>query len=75
MKVIKEAIAGTLESSEIHELEAHVERIEKACGRPVGGTKLMAAVESALGVVNAVAIATAQRMVTKTATAASVSLE
>jgi citrate lyase gamma subunit len=29
MKVIKEAIAGTLESSEIHELEAHVERIER----------------------------------------------
>ena len=43
----------------IHELEAQVARIEKACGRPVGDTKLMAAIESASGVVNAVAIATA----------------
>ena len=44
---------------DIQELEAHVVRIEKACGRPVGDTKLMAAIESAVGVVNAVAIATA----------------
>ncbi|HTO67523.1 MAG TPA: aldolase/citrate lyase family protein [Bradyrhizobium sp.] len=49
---------------EIHELEDHVARIEKACGRPVGDTKLMAAIESASGVVNAVAIASASlRMV------------
>jgi len=46
-------------ADEIHELEAHVVRIEKACGRLVGDTKLMAAIESASGVVNAVAIATA----------------
>jgi citrate lyase subunit beta / citryl-CoA lyase len=53
------------ESAEaIHELEAHVLRIEKACGRPVGDTKVMAAIESASGVVNAVQIATASaRMV------------
>ena len=38
---------------DIHELEAHVERIERECGREVGSTKLMAAIESALGVVNA----------------------
>jgi len=43
----------------IHELEGQVARIEKVCGRPVGDTKLMAAIESASGVVNAVAIATA----------------
>ena len=42
---------------DIHELEAHVERIERECGREVGSTKLMAAIESALGVVNAVEIA------------------
>ena len=36
-----------------------VERIERACGRAVGSTGLMAAIESALGVVNALAIARA----------------
>ena len=46
---------------EIHELEARVAEIEKACGRPVGDTKLMAAIESASGVVNAVAIARASK--------------
>jgi len=55
----------TENASEIHDLEAHITRIEKACGRPVGDTKVMAAVESASGVVNAVAIATASpRMMT-----------
>ena len=54
----------TENAQEIHELEAHVARIEQACGRPVGDTKLMAAIESASGVVNAVAISTASpRMV------------
>lgn len=43
----------------IGELETHVLRIEQACGRPVGDTKIMAAIESASGVVNAVSIATA----------------
>ncbi|MCK1341567.1 HpcH/HpaI aldolase/citrate lyase family protein [Bradyrhizobium sp. 38] len=43
----------------IGELEAHVVRIERACGRPVGVTKIMAAIESASGVVNAVSIAIA----------------
>lgn len=46
-------------ADEIHQLEAQVARIEQECGRPVGDTKLMAAIESASGVVNAVAIATA----------------
>ena len=43
----------------IRELETHVTRIERACGRLVGDTKLMAAIESASGVVNAVSIASA----------------
>jgi len=42
---------------DIFELEAHIERIEKDCGREVGSTKIMAAIESAIGVINAVAIA------------------
>ncbi len=46
---------------DVHQLEAEVERIERACGREVGSTKLMAAIESASGVVNAVAIATASK--------------
>ena len=48
-------------ADEIHQLDALVEGIEKACGRPVGETKLMAAIESASGVVNAVTIATASK--------------
>lgn len=38
-------------------LESHLERIERECGREPGSTKLMAAIESAVGVINAVAIA------------------
>jgi len=54
----------TENAHEIQELEAHVARIEAACGRPAGDTKLMAAIESASGVVNCVSIATASpRMV------------
>jgi citrate lyase subunit beta/citryl-CoA lyase len=49
----------TENAKEIHDLEAHVARIESTCGRPVGDTKIVAAVESASGVVNAVSIATA----------------
>jgi len=51
-------------AADIQSLEQHVAAIEKACGRPVGDTKLMAAIESASGVVNAVSISTASpRMV------------
>ncbi|MEB8014786.1 citrate (pro-3S)-lyase subunit beta [Citrobacter braakii] len=42
---------------DIHELEGHLERIERECGREIGSTRVMAAIESALGVINAVAIA------------------
>lgn len=46
-------------ADDVHALEREVERIERECGRAVGSTRLMAAIESASGVVNAVAIATA----------------
>ncbi|QLC82988.1 citrate (pro-3S)-lyase subunit beta [Enterobacter roggenkampii] len=42
---------------DIYQLEREIVRIEESCGRPVGSTKLMAAIESAVGVINAVAIA------------------
>ncbi|MFD1804333.1 citrate (pro-3S)-lyase subunit beta [Mixta tenebrionis] len=42
---------------DIYQLEREIVRIEESCGRPVGSTQLMAAIESALGVINAVAIA------------------
>lgn len=45
-------------ADEVREVEAEIERVEKEVGR-VGQTKIMAAIESALGVVNAYAIATA----------------
>lgn len=48
-------------AEDVHELEKHVERIERDCGREVGSTKLMAAIESAIGVVNAVSIAQSSR--------------
>jgi citrate lyase subunit beta/citryl-CoA lyase len=46
-------------AEDIHKLEREVERIERECGREFGSTRLMAAIESASGVVNAVSIATA----------------
>jgi citrate lyase subunit beta / citryl-CoA lyase len=49
----------TESAEDVHVLEAEVERIERACGRAVGSTKLMAAIESASGVVNAPSIAKA----------------
>lgn len=42
---------------DIYQLEHEIARIEQCCGRPVGSTQLMAAIESAMGVINAVAIA------------------
>ena len=48
-------------ANDVHRLETEVERIERACGRPVGSTQLMAAIESASGVVNAVSIATSSQ--------------
>ncbi|SBW11495.1 citrate lyase, citryl-ACP lyase (beta) subunit [uncultured Alphaproteobacteria bacterium] len=48
-------------ADDVHRLETEVERIERACGREVGSTKLMAAIESASGVINAVSIATSSK--------------
>ena len=45
-------------ADEVREMEAEIERVEKEIGC-LGRTKIMAAIESALGVVNAYAIATA----------------
>ncbi|QZE48333.1 citrate (pro-3S)-lyase subunit beta [Citrobacter farmeri] len=42
---------------DIYQLEREIVRIEESCGRPVGSTQLMAAIESAVGVINAIAIA------------------
>jgi citrate lyase subunit beta / citryl-CoA lyase len=46
-------------ADEIRELESHVARLEKDYGRSLGETKLIAAIESASGVVNALTIASA----------------
>ncbi|MBY6262713.1 citrate (pro-3S)-lyase subunit beta [Azospirillum sp. 412522] len=46
-------------AEDVELLEREVERIERACGREVGSTRLMAAIESASGVINALAIAKA----------------
>ena len=46
-------------AEDVVELEARVEEIERASGREVGSTLLMAAIESASGVVNALDIARA----------------
>lgn len=50
--------------ADIRTLEALVAEAERRCGRPEGSVRLMAALESALGVINAYAIASASpRMV------------
>src|SRR5271163_2521524 len=43
-------------AADIELLDKHVTTIEKECGRPSGQTRVMAAIESASGVVNAVSI-------------------
>jgi len=47
----------THNAENVLQLEDHIERIEKEINRPVGTTKIIAAIESAEGVVNAVSIA------------------
>lgn len=46
---------------DILDVEAVIEDVEKRCGRPVGSTKMMAAIESPLGVINAYDIACASK--------------
>lgn len=48
-------------AQDIYDVEAIIEEAEKQCGRVVGSTKMMAAVESATGVLNAVDIAKASK--------------
>jgi citrate lyase subunit beta/citryl-CoA lyase len=48
-------------AQDIVDVENEIERIEKEAGIPVGKTKMMAAVEGALGVINAYEIATASK--------------
>lgn len=49
---------------DVIEAEAVIEEAERQCGRTVGSTKMMAAIEGPLGVLNAAAIATAsQRLI------------
>lgn len=50
-------IPKTEKPADVHEVEAHIERIEKAAGIPVGTTKIMVAIESPLGALNALEIA------------------
>ncbi len=46
-------------AQDIHDTEAEIEKAERKYGVPIGQTRMMAAIEGALGVVNAYAIATA----------------
>lgn len=46
-------------AQDIHDVEKIIEETEREAGIPVGTTKMMAAIESALGIVNAYEIATA----------------
>ncbi len=44
-------------AQDILDVEAEIEAVERKCGRPVGSTRMMAAIESPLGVINAFDIA------------------
>ncbi|MBN2287579.1 MAG: citrate (pro-3S)-lyase subunit beta [Tissierellales bacterium] len=48
-------------ASDVHEVEAIIERIEQENNIPIGKTKMMAAIETAKGVVNASAIASSSK--------------
>ncbi len=51
----------TEKADDIHEVEALIEEEEKKVGHPAGTIRLMAAIESPLGVINAYSIATSSR--------------
>ncbi|MGL5244728.1 MAG: aldolase/citrate lyase family protein, partial [Sarcina sp.] len=51
----------TEKAQDIIDVEREIERVEKEAGLPVGKIKIMAAIESALGVINAYEIATASK--------------
>ncbi|MEG2256567.1 MAG: aldolase/citrate lyase family protein, partial [Cetobacterium sp.] len=50
-------IPKTDTAKDVHDVEEHIERIEKEAGIPVGTTKIMVAIESPLGALNALEIA------------------
>lgn len=50
-------IPMTESPEDVMTVDAEIERIEKECGREVGSTKIMVAIETALGVMNSFAIA------------------
>jgi citrate lyase subunit beta / citryl-CoA lyase len=51
----------TERKEDIHAVEAVIEEVERKCGREIGSTKMMAAIESPIGVINAYEIATASK--------------
>ncbi|MCB2295750.1 citrate (pro-3S)-lyase subunit beta [Clostridium algoriphilum] len=51
----------TESAQDVIDVEVEIERIEKEAGIPLGKTKMMAAIEGALGVLNAQTIATASK--------------
>ncbi|MCD6396805.1 MAG: citrate (pro-3S)-lyase subunit beta [Spirochaetaceae bacterium] len=51
----------TEKAEDVHEVEALIEKEERNAGYPVGTIKLMAAIESPLGVLNALSIATSSK--------------
>jgi citrate lyase subunit beta / citryl-CoA lyase len=51
----------TERKEDIEEVEAVIEEVERKIGREIGSTKMMAAVESPIGVINAYEIATASK--------------
>ncbi len=50
-------LAKTDSAEDVLEMERHITEIERSCGREVGSTKMLAAIESANGINNAVDIA------------------
>lgn len=50
-------IPMTESAEDVMAVDAHIEKIEKECGREVGSTKIMVAIETALGVMNSFNIA------------------
>ena len=51
----------TERKEDIHAVEAVIEEVERKYGREIGSTKMMAAIESPIGVINAYEIATASK--------------
>lgn len=48
-------------ADDVRDMEAAIAGVERECGREVGSTKMLAAIESALGIINAPAIAGASK--------------